>query len=98
MEAVSVDLSKMRVVKEPVYVQGRFICRVVGDLSERPGSGMWVEGWTGSNWSADAMRMPSMNEVFASPPCPAEILREAGVPADPWSKRDRAKLTTPRQD
>jgi hypothetical protein len=79
-----VDWSNMRVMKDPVYVRGRFICRVVGDFSKSPGSGMWVEGWTGSEWTADAVDMPSMNEVFGSPPAPPEVLAQAGVPADPW--------------
>lgn len=84
---VKANMDKMRVMKEPVLVDGRFICRVVGDYDRgRPGSGMWVEGWTGSEWRADAEDLPSMNKVFESPPAPREILEEAAVPDEPFPK------------
>lgn len=80
-----VDWDKMRVVKGPSLVRNLYICRVVGDHDpEVVGSGIWVEGWTGNNWTSYADGLPSMNEVMASPLAELEVLREANIPEDPW--------------
>lgn len=68
----------------PVFVENRYICRVVEEEIAGRGVHTWVEGWTGSRWSRNMEPNMPMNTVIAALPASAAIMAEAGVPDEPF--------------